>query len=750
VPKHFLGDHGCLRRDTEALKCQNSPTTTMKTCLGCQAKNNDRFKTYQRADLYVVRRKKKIGLFDSLKQFQLCEQCQHCDACTLPFSRKRKLASRDGLQQRLVCQFCVERQRLAQYHENTVKRKIPTASPPPPPAKFRKSGGGKAKYKHDAHYTPEEAMVHLKIFRDLRRTCDATTTVTPFEKEKTTPLPQRTSSTSSSSSSTPSTPTTNATEKEKMILRLVKTFPRPLASQITKLVTESVDGNSCCGTLIPYATLGLISSSQPHTQDTIDRLTDLGQRVKLASHGDSSSATFMNGQVMHASTPAHGGGTCTHDIFQQSHVCTRIAQQRGGITRNAHMAAAIQIPMQSSSGNTEGTFKILPRRWQEYVNNDWAKNRYEKDDVSCTPGETQTFDAWLLHNFFHLSMQYSMEYIFEKEVMSLFVELERRGVAVEHIVAKDLKNDPDVYFDMIGKYPCLSPEQERRFETARKVVGNNKAAPKTKKGYDPISSRADRVTWPCYVNGPKADTVVAVLPTIIRDEDGRLLAVYIPEYVSRRTVENFFEPLGDFYHDPRTLNENSVYQTVGDAFRGERLKRKSVHKYTPLVFGAQNGMTMLGSRSSGSNHDRDGNTLVQSLNLSQFAIHRHLREGGLSNFDEELKAALDPVSEHWRSVFPLNFLCTQYCHRDLPSDRRRGYKRGNVVPSLDSHHVIVSFGPTCSYPSPNHSDRDLGFTFALAGKCFGVYFGRTCTFDCNGEITNVVWDFEKKKRHGRK
>ena len=690
-------------------------------CFGCQTNNNSDLRDYSRADRYVVQRKKSIGPLGLVKRFHLCPQCQKCVQCKLPFSQNRKLA--DRTETGIVCDTCVKSAIRIKSKRKISQRKIsqreeapPTAPIPTRPPKFRKKGDGT--FDHDPHFTEEEALVHLNNMRGFGRY----------------------------GTTTPPSSATSISEKEKMILRLEKTFPNHLALQITNLVTESVAGDDCCGTLIPYATLSLISSSQPHTQDTIDRLTKMGQRVKLASHGDSSSATFMNGQVVHASTPAHGGGTCTHDVVQQSHICTRIAQKRGGIKRKAHMAAALQIPMQSSTGTTSGTFKTLPRRWEEYVNGDWAKDRYNKDDVSCTPGKNQTFDEWLLHNFFHLSMQYIMEVGFEKEVTSLFAELERRGVAVEYIVAKDLKNEEDVFFDMIGKYPCLSPEQVRRFETARKGAEDKKVSPPTKKGRDPDLSRANRVTWPCYVNGPKADTIVAVLPTIIHGENGRLLAVYIPEYVSRRTVEDFFEPLGDFYHDARTLNEKTGYATVGDALQGEQLKRKSVHKYTPLVSKAENGMTMLGSRSSAANHTSDGNTLVESLKLTQFAIHRHLRDGGLLNFDQELKAALDPVSEHWQSVFPLNFLCTQYCHRHLPSDRRRGYKPDDIVPSLDSHHVIVSFGPTCSYPSPNHSDRDLGFTFALAGKCFGVYFGRTCMVDGNGEITNVVWDFERERR----
>ena len=501
------------------------------------------------------------------------------------------------------------------------------------------------------------------------------------------------------------------------------------AEAISGSLTKYCTTDANCGTCIPFPTLRAVCSSLQHHQTFIDKMKLQNKQPKVAIFGESGSGTWMNGEVWHSSTAPHGVCDKTRSIVEQSEACCDRARAHNGIPQHqqAHLAAAIQIPIKSTTQATKGIFELLPRQYSKYIDEEWARKRYTKRDVNCLPKENETFKEWLRLNFFHLAVQYHMEVTFEEEVDLLFQQLEGHGVAVDHITVVDKKDDAVVFAEMEAKYPVLSEEQQGRFEKYNAEHHNQN----------------EKVTWPCFVNGESKDTILIVLPTVIRDEDGRMLAVYIPDFVDRGTVKDFFQPLGNFYRDDTKLNEET---TVGKTILAKKLDRRKVHHGSEMVNDAAQGMTMFGSRSCAMNRGIDGNTQANSLKLTKYAVHRDLDEGPWRGFDDRLRSALDPVAEHWRSIFPKNFLSTQYCHKDLPSQRRRGYPGSDAteeVPSLDSHHTIVNFGPTDSYPAPNHTDSDLGFTFAFAGKCYLRYHCRSCTFDEEtGFIESVKWDFQ--------
>ena len=213
--------------------------------------------------------------------------------------------------------------------------------------------------------------------------------------------------------------------------------------------------------------------------------------------------------------------------------------------------------------------------------------------------------------------------------------------------------------------------------------------------------------------------------TIIKDTHGRILVVALPESTTRDRCADFFNVFGDGFLD----------SIIGPTLAKCMVQRQTVHTHHCVVDSMSQPMTMFGSRADASNRASDNKTKVQAQQLCQYSIHRKLQlvydnlkqdeNAPTYCFDTKLQSVADPLVQSWNTLLPHFFELVKYCTTSVISIARRGYDETFVPYCIDSTGCLGNAGLSDSYPSPSHSDADLGYCWAFQGKCYKKYMCRT-------------------------
>ena len=438
----------------------------------------------------------------------------------------------------------------------------------------------------DPHFTAVEALRHLNAFKQAATTAFNTGAKQFTTKELAAQVHQR-----------------------KLYLeRSAKTFPQALAKQIYDTLNNTATKSTYCGTALSLPTLRAVSSTQPHTQKFIRENAPLS--IQLASFGESSSWSLMITDIWHGSTPPHdvlphenvadqsaavlyaaSKDTAAIDAIDDgTHalgvpgICSSLGSgatkpdamkraqhiSHGATSHATHISMATQVAKQSTTAGTAGLFTHLPMGWEQLVDETWARHRYDLQDVTCKVGTLKStteknkivkepFFNWLIRHFFHLSIQYLTELALNRDLTTLFEDLKTKGVAVEEIVVRDMRSNAAMFSGQRGRYPCLTEKQLNSFKEA---------------------ADSDDITWSCLIEDGedeknKKNTYLCTLPTLVRDEQQRILFVYLPETMNRLKTDAAFAPMGDFYLS--TAPTNDATKTQGDLWQKWKLQRGHVH-----------------------------------------------------------------------------------------------------------------------------------------------------------------------------